>query len=199
MKQSQHYALAVALGALIGIGGAGFASWPSYRRTSDVRAEMQQLQLKIAEQHVHVAAVEQFANRVQDARDRMATELKVIPEAPDVATIMRRLSLPVDNVTVIDQTFAAGSSGPAIVSDDDDDEIPSVMKLPVTVDMECTFDAVFSLIRSAERMDRLVRIGSIRLAADRARTEADMIAVEPPLTANLVLDVIYDPGEGEAQ
>jgi DNA-binding LacI/PurR family transcriptional regulator len=98
------------------------------------------------------------------------------------------LSLPIDARTVRDQTFTAGSPSAAAAGED----FPE-LAVPLTVDMEATFDSVFALIRIAEQMDRLVRVASVRMAADRTED----LEETPVLTATIGLEVIYEPPSEE--
>ena len=52
-----------------------------------------------------------LTKQVELMTHRMETELKAIPETPDIADLMRRLSMPVDGVYVYDQTFTGITTG----------------------------------------------------------------------------------------
>ena len=115
-------------------------------------------------------------------------KFNVIPPAPNIAGLMRRLSLPVDGRTVLDQTFTAGSPIHAGGGESTNEEA-----MPLTVDIEATFDSVFALIRRAETMDRLVRVVSVRMVADRKHDDRE----EPLLTATVGLEAIFDATQAE--
>jgi hypothetical protein len=108
-----------------------------------------------------------------------------------VASLMRELSLPVDGSTVRDQTVEAGSPNEALPG-----RAGAAKAVPVTVEMEARFDAIFAMLRAAELSERLVRVTSVHLACDR---EVDHTSDEPLITASVGMDAIYLPsGAGEA-
>jgi hypothetical protein len=181
MNDRQHLLLAgaAALGVLT-LGGA-LLVWPRYLAMSEIRTETAKLQGKIEDLSGLSSEVERLARELEDARRIVLTDLKSIPEAPDVARIMHRLSLPADGSTVLNQEFTAGSMVEISAG-----ESGGARAIPLTVDMRATFDAVYALIRSAEQLDDLVRVSSIRLAADRAGVEAE----SPMLLATVGLEVL---------
>lgn len=184
MSDSKHLMIAVAGGLLVLLLGGALLVWPNYREARAIRQEVVELRGKISGLAGQTGKVEQLADELEAARRRVGEELKLVPETADVAGLMRKLSLPVDGRTVLDQTFTAGNPCDAVPG-----ESFSERALPLTVDMEATFDSVFALICAAERMDRLVRISSVRVAAERPGDGPDV----PMLTASVGLEVVYDP------
>jgi len=184
MNDRKHLMIALAGGVLVLVLGGVLLVWPNYREARAIRAEVVELRGKISGLAGQTGAVEQLADELEAARCRMAEELKLVPESPDVADLMRKLSLPVDGRTVLDQTFTAGKPCDAVLGEDFNERA-----LPLTVDMEATFDSVFALICAAERMDRLVRVASVRMAAERPADGPEV----PMLTASVGLEVVYDP------
>jgi hypothetical protein len=105
-----------------------------------------------------------------------------------MASVIRKLSLPVDKVTVHDQTFTAGTATSAIPGHSE----VTTMAMPLTVEMQATFDSVFAMVRAAESMSRLVRVSSVRVLCKREKDE------EPPvLTASVGLEAIFEPEVAE--
>jgi hypothetical protein len=109
--------------------------------------------------------------------------MKRVPEAPDIAELMRILSLPLDGVTVLDQEFTAADINEPVPGYD-----VEFMAAPLYVNMVARFDAVFALIRAAESMGQLLRVNSLRLNAQR-----DAEGTMPMADASIALEVIYDP------
>jgi len=184
MTDSKHLFFAIAGALLVLVLGGALLVWPNYRETRAVRQEITKLQQKISALADQTGVVASLSDELKQARQRVEEELKFIPRTSDVAGLMRKLSLPVDGRTVLDQTFTAGSPCDAAVG-----ETFTERAMPLTVDLEATFDSVFALIRAAELMDRLVRVSSVRMAAER---QGDGSGV-PVLTASVGLEVIYDP------
>jgi hypothetical protein len=184
MSNRKHLFLAIASAlAVLLLGGAALV-WPAHRQRVTICHSIADLERKISGLSDQTDAVERLADELEVVRQRMGDDLKLIPETPDSAGLNRILSLPIDARTVRDQTFTAGSPTAAAVGED----FPE-LAVPLTVDMEATFDSVFALIRIAEQMDRLVRVASVRMAVDRTED----VEETPLLTATIGLEVIYEP------
>ena len=162
---------------------------PNYRQAAAVQAQIAELQARVETLGLRTAAVERLAGEVTAAREQAAADLKVVPETADVAGLIRKLSDAIDGVNVVDQTFTAGTPGPAIIgADASGSGAASVMSQPVSAEMRCTFESAQALIRKAEAMHRLVRIASVRLQCKRD----DAKALTPLVNASVGLEVIYD-------
>jgi hypothetical protein len=91
----------------------------------------------------------------------------------------------VDGANVRDQMFDAGDPKDAVYGSE-----LSTQVTPLTIDMEARFDAVFALLRTAESMDRLLRISTVQVVCNRV-DEDD----EPFTKATVVLEAVYNPPE----
>lgn len=184
MTTSKHLLLAsLAVAGLIAASILLFI-WPNYRAVAANSDEVQRLSARHQSLEHRAREVAQLEANLARLRQRIETEFKQIPQNPDTADIMRRLSLPVDGVTVKDQTIKTGAQGEAIIGGKS-----TVQSLPLTVDMESTFDSVFALIRAAERMQRLVRVSAVRIQCKRDKDQS-----EPPIvSASIGLEAIFDP------
>jgi hypothetical protein len=160
----------VAMIAVVGLGGLLLA-WPAYREAAVLDGQTQELWAK-------------------GERYGVDTGLKPIPESADIAGLMRVLSLAVDGSNIRDQMFDAGdpkeaASGSGLTA----------LATPLTIDMEARFDAVFALLRTAESMDRLLRVSTVQLVCKHLDEEE-----EPFAKATVVLEAVYNPpderGEG---
>lgn len=176
---------------LIGIGavmvvlvlGVTMIVWPNYRRASDHDHRVEELLSKIEGLSGKSEEVERLADELEERRRVIETELKYIPESPDTVELFRRLSINVDGVTVRDHEITGGSE--TFVLNDDE---ATVRAVPLTVELEATFDSIYAVIRAAETMDRLVRITSLNIAAERDRLETG----DELLTASVGMEAIYD-------
>lgn len=171
----------VVLAAVVG----WFIIWPNYREAAQVNERITRLEQKIAGQAEQANELNSLSQEVQNSRRRMETELKIVPASPDVADLIRKLSLPVDGANVVDQTFTAGSPMDVSVG-----AAGSVKAMPLTVELDATFDSVFALLRSAESMNRLLRVASVKVICKRTDDETTDI---PVLQASLGLEAIYEP------
>ena len=181
--------------------------WPGYREAASVRGQVITLRAKIAGLGDEHQKVTELAEQVDQARRRITLEYKAIPDSPEVAELIRKLSLPVDGVTVMDQTFTAGAAEDLLTSRRGDDQGPaanaqesyrlsgiqpdSTLKaMPLKVEMTATFDSIFALMRAAESMDRLMRIASLKVICKRDDHTSELA---PMLNATVGLEAVYEP------
>jgi hypothetical protein len=184
MQDRTHKLLAIACAAgLLTSGGAALV-WPAHKERRVILDEIHSLEGRLRDLDGLTRDVEDLGRELNVMQRRIEDDLKLIPDEPNVAQIMRKLSLPVDGDSVIDQTFTAGGSADAVIGSDYAEQA-----VAVTVDMKATFDSTFALIHATERIDRLVRVSSVHLTANR---EPDDPAV-PTLSASIGLEVIYEP------
>ncbi len=189
MSNNRHLLFLVMALCLTVIVGGGFLIIPAYHQANQNKSKTEKLRAKITGLANQTMTVTQLADAVSEMNERLDRELKVIPEVPDMASLMRKLSMPVDGVTIQDQTFTAGSPNPAIPGEEE-----GARSMPLTIDMVGRFDSVFALIRAAESMDRLLRVSSVRMEIDHDCENAEIRFV----TASVGLDAIFEPvAEGE--
>jgi hypothetical protein len=181
------------------LAGSAMLAWPAHRETRAVKQQLSDLMGRLDMVDMLALDVEDLATRLQAAERKVTNEIKVIPENPDLAELMRRLSLRVDGETVVDQTFTAGNPFPVLPQDEKSqggspvppelDPAPTAM--PLAIDVVGSFDSVFSILRHAESMNRLIRIGTLRIICDRSEKTAHRN--EPMVTASIGLEVVYVP------
>jgi len=164
--------------------GVAFLVWPAYRQAHRINSQTQELIRKSDRLEDDTSVVKELAERLQQLRRRIEEDLKTVPNEPRVAEMMRRLSLPVDGVTVRDQTFAAGEPKPASQQAD----IP-FKAIPLTVELDASFDAVFSLLRATEQSPQLVRTRSLHI--ERKSEKDDNTISKNWLRATISLEAVY--------
>ena len=168
----------------LGIGGL---VWPNYRSAAAASNEIKRLQGMHDSTEQLTADLDKIVKDHTRLKTQIDETMKDIPDSPDVASLMRKLSFNVDDFSVRDQTLTAGAEGEAVQG------VPTSEKaLPLTVQMQANFDSIFALIRIAESMDRLVRVTSIHVHSEE---EDEMAAMRGLLNATIVLEAIYDSGE----
>ncbi|MCA9295219.1 MAG: hypothetical protein KC983_01855, partial [Phycisphaerales bacterium] len=91
----------------------GVLLWTTYSQRRDVQDQIQTLEAKMRGLSGHTSELERLAVEVSDLQSFVDNDLKTIPPSADVASLIGRLSLPVDGSIVVDQTFTRGSVGPA--------------------------------------------------------------------------------------
>ena len=162
-----------------------FFTWPNYAKASGLSAKADTLDQKIGRLEDAEADVEMrkaSLERLQSEHDSICLQ---VPDRPDVANLMNHLSMGVDGVAVLDQTFTVRGTPDAI--GDDRFEV-----LPLVVELETNFSNAFDVIRRVEALDRLVRVTSVRMSRDLSAMERGELAI----TAAVGLDVVYEHNDG---
>ncbi len=189
MSSSRHLLMAIGAFLFIVLTGGVLLVWPNARETSAINDRIVELEQKIHDLTGPKKRVERLAEQVGAARRRIETDFKEIPTSPDMAGLIRQLSLPVDGVRVRDQTFTAGNASKAVPNQE-----TSHAAMPLTVEMRGSFDATFDLLRAAEAMDRLVRITTVRVSTNREQQGDPDV---PVLSATISLDAIFESASTE--
>ncbi len=186
MSSKKHLGLAILLMLVItGLGGLVLV-WPVYRETAWINGRVEELRSKSENHDQQAQMVVRLADELDEMTQRVNQGHREIPATPDIAGLMRVLSLQVDGTTVRDQTFTAGEVREAARGT----ELPTMVQ-PLTIEMEARFDSVFALIRAAESMGRLLRVASINIEALRGPTGDSGMA-----KARIVIEAVYEPGGG---
>lgn len=157
--------------------------WPAYREAGAVHERVAELRRKSEGAVGQAREIDRLTAELEAVSKRIESEFKVIPDSPNIAGLMRALSLPVDGVTIKDQTFTAGQPKDTAAGAG----FP-FQALPLTVEMVARFDAVFALLRAAESQEHLVRVSSVNMSASRDDAQA-----VPLVTASVRLEAVFEP------
>ena len=187
MSSSKHLGIAVLVMFLLAGLGEFLFVWPAYSDAGDLDARTADLRVKGQNYTALSDMIQKLKAEVAEVTQRVNTDLKQIPDSPDVAGLIGILSMPVDEITVLNQTFTAGQPKEAAPGTD-----VSVLARPLTVEMVARFDAIFALIRNAESMDRLVRVTSVELVCERNKDQG-----EPFAKVSVLLEAIFEPQTDE--
>ncbi|MCH8343787.1 MAG: type 4a pilus biogenesis protein PilO [Planctomycetes bacterium] len=183
MSSSKHLRIAILAVVIVVTVGGLWLVWPSYREAKALNHQAALLRNKGEGYSIQLEVIDRFTADLDEMTRRVETQHKVIPESPDIAGLMRVLSMPVDGVTIRDQTFTTGQPKEAVVGGD-----LTAMATPLTIDMVARFDSIFALIQAAESLDRLLRVESLNIVCEHPEGEDELF-----VTASVSLDVIYDP------
>ncbi len=179
------YAILTFVGILV-VGGAALV-WPALNKRSSVIEAVADLNRRSAGLSSTTSEVEALARQVQAMGDRVRDDFKQIPDQANLADVMRTLSLPVDGQSVADQTFTAGTPGDALT-----DAAGGAMHLrimPLTIDMQATFESVYAVLEATESMPRLIRVSSLHMNFKRdPKTEH---VQRPLIEASLGLEAVF--------
>ena len=174
----------VALGVMVLFGlGLGTLAWPNYSKLREVNADIDKLTLQIETSAQHAQEIEELRVQLADSLDVIETDFKRIPNAADIEELIRRLSLPVDQQTVLDQTFTAREALPAL----DSEASAKLLAKPLDIEIRAVFDSVFAVVQAVESLDQLTRITAIHMAAGERAGEAE----SPVLTASINVEAIF--------
>ncbi len=159
---------------------------PNYKNAEQASLESSKLESRIQQLELRQAEVEKMRLDYQESKEHVNSNCKLVPETPDMSRIVQALSLEVDGLKVLDQSFTAGNSSMKTPKD-------GFSVQPLAVTLHADFDSIFSVIQNVESMNRLVRVSSIRLT----RKESDSDSTAPALEAAIGLHAMYDSVEVE--
>jgi hypothetical protein len=184
MSDSKHMMLAFGLFlAVLALGGVTLV-WPNARQISQTRERIAELQTRSADVEQIAETVEKLSRMMRDAQQRVDRDAKIIADRPDVPSMIRRLSFPIDGEHVMDQTFNAGA-----VVEPLPESYPTIRAIPVTMEMKATFDSIYEVLHAVESLDRLVRPRTIRLRRDAEKVNR---RGEPIIETVMVFDAVYE-------
>ena len=183
MSSSKHLRIAILAVVIVVTVGGLLLVWPSYREAKALNHQAALLRTKGEGYSIQSEVIDRLTADLDEMTRRVETQHKVIPESADIAGLMRVLSMPVDGVTIRDQTFTTGQPKEAVVGGD-----LTAMATPLTIDMVARFDSIFALIQAAESLDRLLRVESLNIVCEHPEGEDELF-----VSASVSLDVIYDP------
>jgi len=189
MKTSNVGTWAIVYGTVLAV-VIGILLWSSYSEQRMLNHEIETLKSKMKGLSGQTTELERLAIEAGALESYVNDTLKTIPESADVARLIGRLSLPVDGETVLDQTFTRGRVGAPAGGGNEQFHV-----MPLTIDIEATFESVMSVIDAAESLRRLVRVSSVRMHFPR---EDDLELVDRPFVkASLGLEAVYQAPEEE--
>ena len=162
-----------------------FFTWPNYAKGNALHEDMRGLSEKIGHLEDAERDVTLRQEALQQLREDHAAACRNVPDRPDVANLMNHLSIGVDGVTVLDQTFTV--RGTPDTAADDRFEI-----LPLVVELETSFGHAFDVIRRVEALDRLVRVRSVRMEGDMDALSGQGAMIK----TSVGLDVVYEHSGG---
>ena len=159
---------------------------PNYKIANNNVQEAKRLEDRINKLERRQVEVSQLREECERLANEVRSTYKNVPLSPDTAQIVQALSLDVDGMHVLDQSFVAGALTKKTAIQED---VFSVQPLAIT--MEADFNSIFRVIRLAETMGRLIRVSSVRIT--RPEREADSGSVT--LEAAIGLHASFNPME----
>lgn len=174
-------AILIAAVVLLGIIVARFLVHPLHARADAVEQEYAELLGRVAGWPGADAVLDPLREELLRRQEMASIEQRPVPLHPDLAGLIRRLSLDIDGVHVIDQTFVAGRRGPAATAAPD-----SWRSVPLTMELVSDFQALNDLLIRIEASPEPVRI--TRMSVERLEGSDNDRTIA---RATLVLDAVY--------
>ena len=159
---------------------------PNYKIANNNVQEAKRLEDRINKLERRQIEVSQLREECEQLASEVKSTYKNVPLSPDAAQIVQALSLDVDGMHVLDQSFVAGTLIKKTAVQEDAFSVQ-----PLAITMEADFNSIFRVIRLAETMGRLIRVSSVRIT--RPEREADSRSVT--LEAAIGLHASFNPME----
>jgi hypothetical protein len=172
------------LGIVVLVAVLGFI-WPNYSSASRTSAKISSLESKIGRLEDARDSLEEQTAAVRDLQTIRKTKCRHVPENAQVAELVRAISLDVDGVRVVDQTFTVSGRR------DNVDGGGRYEGLSMIVDLEAEFDQICSVIDRCARHSDLIRITGLDISKGGKQKEMDR------LKASISIDAIYLANEGD--
>ncbi len=176
--------LLIGLGIVVVLGvGLGTLAWPNYAKLQEINTEISKVTQQIEQSAQQSQEIEALLSERDQSMGIIETEFKRIPDAADIEEMIRRLSLPVDQQTVLDQTFTAREPIPALEGEQE----MQLFAKPLDIEIRAVFDSVFAVVQAVESLDQLTRITSIHMAAE----DRDSASGSPVLNASINVEAVF--------
>ena len=142
---------------------AWFGIVPLHVRASDQEAETASLLTRVAASPMPADRLVPFREELERRLRMLRLECPVGVDQgpPDLAGIIRKLSLPIDGLAVIDQTFTAERSGPTGF----DLDLPWEVT-PIRIELTASWSAIANVLELIEGMETPNRMTEFKLDRD---------------------------------
>lgn len=184
LDRTMQAAVLIALGAML---ATWFGVRPLHVRADALEQRTTDLLVRADEAEVPTARLERLRMERDRRRRMLEDECPLVDAAmpPDLASVVGRVSLPIDGVTVVDQTFTAGTAGPAGLAAPEDWRATMIV-----IETVASWTAIRRQLTLVEALDVPVRTTSFDL--ERLESGGGMARL------TLKLDVLHraiDPGD----
>ena len=96
MSSRQHLGMAILLLVLLTSVGGLLLVWPAYRETAWINKQVSDLRDRSRNHDAQARVIVTLTEELDRITHRVDTQLKDIPDSPDIASLIRSMSLPVD-------------------------------------------------------------------------------------------------------
>lgn len=198
MRHASRTSLALLAFSAVAVGAStGLLLLPALRESDERTAECGRLLSQVSRFDAIAAERDRMRAELAAVDERARRVLRAIPGGPEQAHLMRMLALPT-GPDMGTQTIVAGDPLPASMRGDE-----GYRAVPVTVEMQASFERVMEVLLRAEGDRRLVR--PIRVEITRAQSEgsrASRAAQSVPagfVEARIEVDAVYGDAAGASE
>ncbi len=183
MKSNTNLFLGIGLGVLAVLGVLLVVA-PRVHAVSQANAEIGGFRKELAKTNAGPEAIAMLKERLRILEELGNDRITPIPDEPDLAGLMRRMSGMFSDAGIQPPQLTTGVPQPD----------KGAMSMPMTIVASGGFVSITEAIRSIEGLPRLVRVRRVRLAteSDRRKGPVDRTGV---VRADLLLDVFYGTSE----
>ncbi|MEM1424220.1 MAG: type 4a pilus biogenesis protein PilO [Planctomycetota bacterium] len=181
MTRNTHLMLGSGL-AFIAIAALVLLLVPSWRSTGDAADEIDQYERELASPSAGPEAIAELRSRLDLLIEIGDDRITPIPDEPDLAGLMRRMS----------EMFSTGGLAPPQLTTGVPQEDVGAIAMPMSISAQGGFLPLVDAIGAIESLPRLVRVRRVRLANDGSRGSGP-VDRSGLVRADLQLDVFYAP------
>ncbi len=154
---------------------------PQFRSAGKMSEEIAKIESEIE----LLSASDEVIHKLAGVRDELASfgegRVRVIPARNDIAGLMTELS------TTFDE---AGLTGRELTSQTEE-RVHDVIKMPMAVRVEGEFPQIYDVVRRLEHLDRLVRIGRLRIEKHGTKGRGG-VTLENGVSADILIEAFYE-------
>ncbi len=153
--------------------------WPIHNRIAAEENQLEYLHQQLGHTDELLTRITKSEERVREAVQRMQTELKKIPEQPDLPGLIHAITSSIANLPLQGSNVNRAHSG----------TLDRDRAFGLVIETGGKFSGVFDLIRSIEKLPRLVRINELTVRADEKADDPSMV------TASIDISAFYQPAD----
>jgi len=160
---------------------AGLLIVPNLRTVAIIDHENVQIESDIEQ----LSASDDVIVKLTSVRDELASfgegRVRIIPARNDIAGLMTELSKTFDE---------AGLEGREMTSQREE-RVSDVIKMPMAVRVDGEFPQIYDVVRRLEHLQRLVRIGRLRIEKHGAKGRGG-VTLEKGVSADILIEAFYE-------
>ena len=153
--------------------------WPIHNHIAAEENHLESLHQQLGHTDELLTRITKSEERVRNAVQRKKTELKKIPEQPDLPGLIHAITSSIAQLPLEGSNVNRAHSG----------TLDQDRAFGLVIETGGKFSGVFDLIRSIEQLPRLVRINELTVRADENADDPSMV------TASIDISAFYQPAD----